>query len=601
MHLPTIVFLAPAGVCVLSWVGVGALLGDRAVPGEALPAWLTRIAFGSVAWSLAIFGLGRLHLVHPGLVVALTVAGALAGAFALPRLWRDLRAVRLPDGLLRILIGAVVLAVALDLVAASAPPTSADALRYHLALPKLWLQTGSVGDPFWRWEAFNPAGVEMLYVQGLALGGGSAAAALHAVFAGLCAFAVFGLAREIAGTVLAGAAAAFLFVLQGIVTWEATSAFVELGLTFYATLAAWHALRWARSRARTLAWAGFCVGAAAGTKYLGLICGGVFLAAAVPVALAQRRAWGLACATGIAIATGGAWYLRNWLVAGNPVYPAFFGGKWWTPFAQQMYDSTVGHFGVGHGILRLPILPLDLIVHGNAFDRGQYVGTAIFVFAVLALIVERSAAGVLLFIAAAAYCVVWVEQSAQARYLLPPLAILAAVAGAGAARWLRADAKRRLATFCVLALAGVAWFASSVALTRQLLPVTVGAESRNHFLQRLTGTYGSYREARASVGNGVVGLVGYPFPFNFPGRAVTIDVPEFVPSLSRREYTNRLRPFGIRAILVAGDLRNQPGLAPIASCVRWKAVYHGRYVTSRSLGQTKAYTFTLYRLGRCTR
>jgi hypothetical protein len=215
--VPTVLFLAPAAVCALAWLGMGSILPDGVFPAGRLFAWLTRLAFGSTVWSVALLGLGRVGLFDRRLLVVLTCVAAAAGALSL----RGLPRPRLGDGLSRILLLAVAAALVLDLVAATAPPTSADALKYHLALPKLWLQLGSVGDPFWRWEGFNPSGVEMLYAQGLALGGGSTAAALHAVLAVLCALAVYGLGRELGGP-LAGATASFLFVLQGIVTWEAT-------------------------------------------------------------------------------------------------------------------------------------------------------------------------------------------------------------------------------------------------------------------------------------------------------------------------------------------------------------------------------------------
>src|SRR5438132_6597 len=150
-------------------------------------------------WSLALLALGRVDLFDRRLLIVLTCIAAIPGALAL----RTLRWPALGDRLARVLLLAVAAALVLDLVAATAPPTSADALKYHLALPKLWLQTGSIGDPFWRWEGFGPSGVEMLYTQGLALGGGSTAAALHAFLRVLCALAVYGLAREMAADVVA--------------------------------------------------------------------------------------------------------------------------------------------------------------------------------------------------------------------------------------------------------------------------------------------------------------------------------------------------------------------------------------------------------------
>ena len=199
MHLPTIVFLAPAALCVLSWIGVGLALPERLLSGEPLLDWLTRIGFGSLVVSLALLALGRTGAFDRRLLVALTAVCAVVGCASLPGIGQHVRVglgVGRGGGILRVLIGAVAVALVLDLVAATAPPTSADALKYHLALPKLWLQLGTVGDPFWRWEGFNPSAIDLLYAQGLAIGGGSAAGVLHAVFAVLCALVLFGLGRE---------------------------------------------------------------------------------------------------------------------------------------------------------------------------------------------------------------------------------------------------------------------------------------------------------------------------------------------------------------------------------------------------------------------
>jgi 4-amino-4-deoxy-L-arabinose transferase-like glycosyltransferase len=600
VHLPTVVFLAPAAVCVLSWAGAGLLVPRRLLAGERLLDGLTRVGFGAVAAGLVVLGLGSAGLLERWLLVALTVAGALA---ALPRavraLWAAAREHVPLSRLTRVLLATVVAALAVDLVAATGPVTSADALKYHLALPKLWLQEGRIGDPFWRCEGFNPSGIEMLYTQGLALAGGSAAAALHAFLAVFCALAVFGLGRELGRSTLAGAVAAFLFTIQGIVTWEATSAFIELGLTFFVVLAVWHAVRFGLARGRDAAvWAGFFAGAAAGTKYLGLIAAAVVLGILAVVALRRRQGSVLPAAAGAALLAGGWWYLRNLVATGNPVYPFFFGGKWMSSYASHLIHAELGAYGVGGGVVRLAILPLDLVVNGASFDEGRYVGTAIFVFALLALFTRRTPAMLLLLGGSVVYVVAWHVQSPQARFLLPALAVLAAVGGAGAAPWLAVRGPRRAGVEVVLAIATVAWLAATVALTRQLIPVTAGFESRSAALQRLTGTYDALREARADAGGGTVGLVGYRFAFNVPGRAVSIDVPEFTPLLSRRTFLDRLDSLGVRALLVGSDA--QPAwLAPIRPCLVKRATYHARFVTSRSLGKSEPYDLVLYSLVGC--
>ena len=510
------------------------------------------------------------------------------------------RGIRVGSHLEWLLVAVVGLALALDLVASAAPPTSADALKYHLALPRLWLQTGSIGNPFWRWEGFNPSAIEMLYGQGLALGGGAAAAVLHAVFAVLCTAAVYGLTRDLGGRNLAGLIAAALFALQGVVTWEATSAFIELGLSFYAVLAVWCCVLYVTQRRGAAAiWAGTFAGAAAGTKYLGLVPAALVGVAAGAVAFARRKPSQALLCWLATLAAGGAWYLKNLIVADNPLYPAAFGGKWITPFAASQIHASLINYGVGGGLARLAILPLDLILHGGAFDRGQYVGTAIFLFAALALLTRRRRLELLLAAGVAVYLVAWHEESPQARFLLPTLAILAVLGGLGAAGWVARGTWRRIAVLGVLACATVVWAGASEALTRELLPVAFGAESQGAFVQRLTGTRRALLAARSRVGPGTIGVAGYDSVYDVPGKALSLGVPEFVPSLSRETMLHRLDGLGVNSILVGGGLRSSPQLAPIRSCLHRTGTFQARFVTSRSLGRSIPYAFATYSLSGC--
>ena len=57
---------------------------------------------------------------------------------------------------------------------------------------------------------------------------------------------------------------------------------------------------------------------------------------------------------------------------------------------------------------------VDLLIHGGRFDRGEYVGTAIFVLALLAILARRRRGELLVAIGAAAYIIAWREESPQA-------------------------------------------------------------------------------------------------------------------------------------------------------------------------------------------
>jgi hypothetical protein len=591
VSLPTVLYLAPAALCVVAWLGPTVALPRRVFAGQGLLLeTLTRLGLGGTALALLTFVLGLAGAFDRGVLIGITVALAIPGLWVAAGLARRVRRTR-HETLVVVLLVAVAIALLLTLVAASAPPTSADALKYHLGAPQWWLHIGRIDEPFWDWHAFGPSATEMLYAHGLALGGGETAGAIGALIGVLASLAVFGLARELgAGDVRAGAFGIALFVLQGIFTWEATSAFVELNLTFLTTLAAWYAVR------REPLYAGLFFGAAAGTKYLGLPA--VLIVAAPLFVVARRRLVPIAWGAVLAVAVGAAWYVRDAVAAHNPVYPLLFGGKWWTPYVESQFQQIDREFGVRGTVLKLPILPLELLLHGHSFDRGQYVGTAVFVLAPLGFWAARRRETVALLIGTVGFLIAWWYLSEQARFLFPALAILSAAAGAGAAAlWKRRPWTRR-PLLAILAVAAGIWLVASVALTRQLIPVTVGAESRGAFLQRLTGTYRAF-QAVARRKPGTVGLVGYPFAFNFPGRAIQLDNPAFTPYVARAEYVRRMRNLGVRDVLVAGDPGQVAVLRPIRGCLDRLAEYHARYVTSRSLGHSTPLLLTLYSTRRC--
>lgn len=579
----------PAALCVLSWLGAG-WLPRAGMLGDPLVDLLTRFAVGSAAIALVLFVSGRAGVFERGAILALTVVLAVVGA------WRAARlpVPRPPRGrVTAVLLSLVAVALAVDVVAASAPPTSADALKYHLALPELWLDTGAITDAFWRWESFSPFGVEMLFAQGLALGGGEVAAILHAAFGVLAAAAVYALARDLGvGSAVAGAAGAALFVLQGLVTWEATSSFVELGLVFYGTLAAVHVLRFARTRdVAPAVVAGAVAGAGAGTRYLGLAVAGLVLA---PLAvLAPRRAFLLAGAAAALVAAP--WYVKNLIVTGNPVYPVFFGGDLWTAVSEQELAAVDARYGHGSSPLRLAILPVDLLLHGERFDRGEYVGTGIFLLAALAVVVARSRALVAAAGGAAVYLVLWWELSPQARFLLPALAVLAAVGGVGAAAWLQRGRVRFAAVVVVFAAGTVAWAAASGALARQLVPPVFGAETRDAHVQRLTGTYDGYRAVARDV-DGVVAMGGHLLPYAYPERAIALDAPEFASDVPPRERLERLRDHEVAYILVPEVDGRAPMLDPLSPCLARERGYDARLVLSRTRGTSIPWPLGLYRV-----
>jgi hypothetical protein len=305
-------------------------------------------------------------------------------------------------------------------------------------------------------------------------------------------------------------------------------------------------------------------------------------------------------AVGAGLVVAVAWYVRNAVSTGNPFYPVEFGGARWTSGAQRDFDQIDQAYGLHQTILRLPLLPYDLLAHSDAFDRGRYVGTAIFLFALLVPFARNRRPALLVCAGAVVFLVGWFELSQQARFLLPGLGALAAVGGAGVAGLLRRRPRLAPAVGAVLLAVTVAWAASSVALTRWLLPATIGAQSRAHVLQRLTGTYDAYRAIHAAYPGGIA-LVDYPFPFNYPGPAIQLDVPDFASDVPRDLWFARLRSLGVRYVVAATFDGSAPDLARVRACLDRLATFRARYVLSRSRGTTRPLDLQLYAVRRCRR
>ena len=84
-----------------------------------------------------------------------------------------------------LLAGGVVLLVLWHIVLTFLPETNWDSLVYHLYLPKLWLQDGTLTAPLWNDYARMPLLMSLVYTSGLALPLGEAGARGVALWAGL--------------------------------------------------------------------------------------------------------------------------------------------------------------------------------------------------------------------------------------------------------------------------------------------------------------------------------------------------------------------------------------------------------------------------------
>jgi len=448
------------------------------------------------------------------------------------------------------------------------PPTLQtewDSLSYHLAVPKLYWMEGRIHYIPFTHHAQFPMVAQMLYLLGLGLGNLKSAAPAklcHWLFFVLCQLTLLCWGTSVKQRSLRlGLVAAVVFASMPIAFFEATTAYVDLALTAFGLLSLFAIARFnAQPDGRWLIFAGMFAGAAAGTKYTGLLLIGLLVFLGIwAVKRSGEPRWGhLALATFLALVVASPWYVKNWLWTGNPVFPfayRVFGGKNWTERMAQTYTVSNREFGGGRDILTFLAMPFNLTFNeirfgqcarkwlGSCKQQGECkmqwkcgkfdnqdlptLGIGVLPLALAPLSIFAALLENLPFAVAAPTLAMlgwyawWFMEAQYLRYLLPALGCLALFIGWGAVRWVRAGiltaAVTRVTISAGLAYAVVVALWQSVTLTP--LPVAVGLVSSDDFLRTVEPTYRVAEFVnRALPRKAVIATYGFPLGYYFERR-----------------------------------------------------------------------------------
>ena len=224
-------------------------------------------------------------------------------------------------------IVAVVVPVLAFIVAAGileSPLTLYDSLSYHLFFPARWIQEHRLsivptpfGDPA---QAYQPANGELFFLWLMLPFHGDLVARIGQLpFLLLTGAALYAIARRIgARPEHAVYAPAFYFLARPVVE-QAVGADVDLicSATFVTSLYLGIVAVDTNERRDWILW-GVSLGLYWGSKYLALVYTPVFLLLALVRGPRLKTLWAL---PGIAVLAL-PWYVRNWAIAGSPIYPA---------------------------------------------------------------------------------------------------------------------------------------------------------------------------------------------------------------------------------------------------------------------------------------
>lgn len=486
-----------------------------------------KTAVGAAVWSLIWFFLGVAGLYSRPVAAAALLLGVVLGGLGLRRVKEARAESRTPERAAvfdKLVVVLIAVPTVLSFIASLAPPTAKDTLLYHFAVPKAFIALGSNAFIEGNVASYLALGTEMHSVWAMLLGSfvsqraaEAAAGATVWMFFPLLLAAIFGWARE-AGVSRRWSLIAVLMVASVPTAYHvAASAYIDLALALYLTLAMYALSGWWRTLGSGwLVLIAVFLGAALSTKLTTVFA----IAAFALVILLRVRQAKESEPDGIGrIAAGGfaallcagliasPWYLRTWQETGSPVFPFYLsitGGEapGWDVERSQLFQAMNSQYG---GYVKSPLdyllAPWNLSVTAQPEQPAYFdgvlgvaflIGLPLLIFALwkFEMPVEvKIGPGV-----AAVVFLFWLFSSQQLRYLLPILPVLAIGIAAAVERMAEKRSPLYMAAKYSISAAAVCGLLVTLAWFLQKAPVRVvlGGESRDQYLTRNLDHYPYY-------------------------------------------------------------------------------------------------------------
>lgn len=455
--------------------------------------------------SMGVFTLAVVQFLNRSCIIAFLIAVAVAAVFGW---WSFLeeRPRKIPHfrfGTLDRCAGILILiSLFAAILIASTPAFRNDELSYHLAVPRHYLAKG--GFYFIPGNLFSnyPLNGEMLYVVCLVLGGDILAKGLHFALSLLTLEAMRQLIRRHLPETGPRLLPLLIFITTPSVLITAGLAYTDLFLAAYAFLALYAFINWYESEETGwLVLSGALTGLAMGSKYGGLL---LPLLGLLGVLFGTRRhrlgprgalrrmgAYGLA-----ALLLGSGFYVKNWILTGNPLYPFFFdlfGGRGWSSEQARYYDLFLHELGMGRTLMDYLLLPWNLSIHAKLHStRFDGVLGPVFLLTLPFLVGLRSFPSriKILILYSGFSFLFWIFSVQQIRYLIPALPASAVLAGYVVSRYRE---RKAVFTFLIL-LVGASICINGYHTGQEFLRIkpyryVLQKETRNEFLSRLIPSY----------------------------------------------------------------------------------------------------------------
>jgi Dolichyl-phosphate-mannose-protein mannosyltransferase len=275
---------------------------------------------------------------------------------------------------------AIIAVIIVEVLLGLLPPTSRDELTHHLAIPRLYAESGRIIEVPMAPYAYYPMLLDMLYTPWVYWGYDFVPKWIHALFGFLTGLLVYAYCGGRMNATY-GLLAFFFFISTPVIARLSHWGYIDLGITFYTTaslLCLLHS-REQRGGLRWLVLAALSLGFALATKPNGLVAGLLMtlLFLLIIVKPPPRKSFTGFCYKlvlfgGLTALPFLPWLLKNWFQTGNPFYP-LLGNLFPSNAAPAADGVTLGELGIlekrallyGENFWQILSLPLRVFVSGQ--------------------------------------------------------------------------------------------------------------------------------------------------------------------------------------------------------------------------------------------
>lgn len=488
-------------ISVLIFSGLGkrilGVIGVNFVSEDEETAFSAVLGFGLAAYAIFVMGItGLLYKQYLGVFLLMLVAVSFREICSIAVYFYRLCGKVLKkifsgsEGVfVKVIILFIFIAVIATLIGALTPPLGNDSLAYRLAQVRIYAENHAVAYVPYTRESLWPNLTEMLFTYGMVMGSDTIVKLFAWSFGILGGLFIFAAAKRM----FSGRAAVFaaaVFLLTPAIFTQMTYAYVDIALAVFCFASLLSFINFAREG--KIAWAaiaGIFAGFVMSVKYSGVIAmaGMVCVVLYFLIASADKKTFfkGLLLMGIFGFLFSCAWYLRAFIVKGNPVYPYLaetFSGNGWSRNAESLVGSQFS-------LKSLILVPWRTAMYPGEFG-GENVGIFFLMFSPLIFLLRNIRKSVPLILFSSAYICIWFFVDPYVlRFVFPALLPLAVVMGGGIDAAIKktdiypAVVKSAFLGACILSV-GI--------LMYHTLPVAknaVGVESRDSFLSRYERTY----------------------------------------------------------------------------------------------------------------